>query len=106
MEAEGKIELRELRVDGGGTRNDWLMQFQSDILGKRVIRPRNAETTALGVAFIAGLATGVWSNQKELTEIWRSGHIYESKMPPAERERLYSTWKAAVERSLGWAHFG
>jgi glycerol kinase len=104
MEAEGQIKLRELRVDGGGTRNDWLMQFQSDILGKRVVRPRNSETTALGVAFIAGLATGVWSNQKELTEIWRSDHLYEPKMPTAERERLYSKWKAAVERSLGWAH--
>jgi glycerol kinase len=104
MEAEGQIKLCELRVDGGGTRNDWLMQFQSDILGKRVVRPRNSETTALGVAFIAGLAAEVWSDLKELTEIWRSDQVYEPKMPSAERERFYSTWKAAVERSLGWAH--
>jgi len=103
MEEEGGIRLRELRVDGGATRNDFLMQFQADILGKRVIRPVNTETTALGAAFAAGLAVDYWASRGELAKIWRAERVYEPTMKARDRERLYAKWRAAVTRSLGWA---
>ena len=103
MEKESRVKLRDLRVDGGATRNDFLMQFQADILGKRVVRPTNTETTALGAAFAAGLAVGYWTNKTELSKIWHPDRVYEPEMKPGERERLYEKWRAAVERSLGWA---
>jgi glycerol kinase len=102
MEEESGIGLHELRVDGGATRNDFLMQFQADILGKRVIRPVNTETTALGAAFAAGLAVDYWKNQGELSKIWHIERIYEPAMNQEDRELLYSTWREAVTRSLGW----
>jgi glycerol kinase len=103
MEREGGIKLRDLRVDGGATHNDFLMQFQSDILGKPVVRPTNTETTALGAAFAAGLAVSYWSNETELSKIWRADRVYEPKMEMGERERLHSMWREALQRSLGWA---
>jgi len=103
MEAEGGVSLRELRVDGGAARNDFLMQFQADILGKRVLRPANTETTALGAAFAAGLAVNYWENQSELTKLWRVEKDYEPRMRMSERDRLYAGWREAVSRSLGWA---
>lgn len=103
MEEESHIKLRELRVDGGATQNGFLMQFQADILGKRVIRPANTETTALGAAFAAGLAVGYWENQRDLAKIWRFEREYEPQMKKEERERLYSRWKTAVGRALSWA---
>lgn len=103
MEAECKVYLRELRVDGGATRNDFLMQFQADILGKRVLRPANTETTALGAAFAAGLAVDYWKNHDELTKIWRVEREYEPRMGARERDHLYTGWREAVCRSLGWA---
>lgn len=101
MEAEGGIRLRELRVDGGATRNDFLMQFQADILGRRVVRPSNAETTALGAAFAAGLAVGYW-RREDLPKVWRAEKTYEPRMKKEEREALYSRWGEAVARSLNW----
>ncbi len=103
MEEEGSVKLRELRVDGGATKNDFLMQFQADILGKRVVRPTNIETTALGAAFAAGLAVGYWKNQVELSKIWAAERTYEPQMRALERDRLYSKWREAVLRSFGWA---
>ena len=103
MEEEGGVKLSELRVDGGATRNDFLMQFQSDILGKRVVRPVNPETTALGAAFAAGLAVGYWGNRGELAEIWRAEREYTPQMDAKKRTRLLTAWRAAVDRSLGWA---
>ncbi len=106
MEEEGGIRLRELRVDGGATRNDFLMQFQADILGKRVVRPSNTETTALGAAFAAGLAVDYWANKGELTKIWRVERVYEPNMKVGDREGLYVKWREAVARSFGWAKTG
>ena len=103
MEEEGGVKLRELLVDGGATKNDFLMQFQADVLGKRVIRPTNTETTALGAAFAAGLAVGYWANRGELAKIWRAERVYEPTMKQEDRDRLYSKWREAVTRSLGWA---
>ena len=106
MEKEGGIRLRELRVDGGATRNDFLMQFQADLLGKRVIRPENTETTALGAAFASGLAVNFWENRDEVAKIWRADKVYEPTMSREARDRLYARWREAVTRSLGWAKTG
>jgi glycerol kinase len=94
--------LAELRVDGGMTRNDLLMQFQADILGIPVVRPAVVETTALGAAYAAGLATGVWHDLDELRTYWREDTRFEPRMPEDERRRRHRLWKKAVLRSLDW----
>ena len=104
MQRDSGIEIGELMVDGGATRNSFLMQFQADILGKRIVVPTVLETTALGVAYLAGLAVDFWSDTEELSALRRIGRIYEPEMSAVEGSRLYKTWKAAVERSREWAH--
>jgi glycerol kinase len=94
--------LDELRVDGGMTRDDLLMRFQADILGLPVVRPKVVETTALGAAYAAGLATGVWSGFDELRAHWQEDVRFEPTMPADERERRYRQWKKAVSKSLDW----
>ncbi|WP_019179423.1 glycerol kinase GlpK [Microbacterium yannicii] len=94
--------LDELRVDGGMTRDDLLMQFQADILGIPVVRPKVVETTALGAAYAAGLATGVWRDLDELRTHWREDVRFEPRMPEEERERRYRMWRKAVAKSLDW----
>ncbi len=103
MERESGISIEDLRVDGGATRNNFLMQFQSDILGKNVMRSSKLETTALGAAYMAGLAVDYWSSLEDLTRMWKADRVYEPKMDAKESERLYRVWKSAVERSRGWA---
>ncbi|MGF1639370.1 MAG: glycerol kinase GlpK [Rhodospirillales bacterium] len=103
MQRDSGIPLAELRCDGGGTANGFLMQFQSDILGVPVEVPEVAETTALGAASLAGLATGFWSGRKELAERWRLARRYAPAMDEATRDRLYGRWRQAVERAKGWA---
>jgi glycerol kinase len=95
-------ELDELRVDGGMTRNDALMQFQADILGVPVVRPKVVETTALGAAYAAGLATGVWRSRDELRAHWQEDVRFEPRMAQDERERRCRLWKKAVSKSLDW----
>jgi glycerol kinase len=102
VEADTGRRLAELRVDGGMTRNGLLMQFQADILGIPVIRPEIIETTALGAAYAAGLATGVWSDLDELREHWREGERWEPQMPADERDRRIRMWRKAVRRSFDW----
>ncbi|MBC7646688.1 MAG: glycerol kinase GlpK [Pseudopedobacter sp.] len=97
-----KIGLQELRVDGGGSTNDAMMQFQADILGVPVVRPRITETTALGAAYLAGLAVGFWSGQDELAELWQVGQRFEPNMGDSERQERMHTWKRAVGRSMSW----
>jgi glycerol kinase len=94
--------LAELRVDGGMTANELLMQFQADVLGVPVIRPQVTETTALGAAFAAGLAVGFWADEEELRERWALGRRWEPQMEEARREREYGQWKKAVTRSFDW----
>ncbi|MFB8147889.1 glycerol kinase GlpK [Microbacterium sp. NPDC056003] len=94
--------LDELRVDGGMTRNDALMQFQADILGIPVVRPKVVETTALGAAYAAGLATGVWNTRDSLRAHWQEDVRFEPRMTEDERERRYRLWKKAVSKSLDW----
>ena len=101
--AVADVPFTELRVDGGMTANELLMQFQADVLDVPVIRPRVTETTALGAAYAAGLATGFWADQDELRERWAEDKRWEPAMDPDERERQYARWKQAVQRSLGWA---
>ena len=103
MEKDTGTQLTALRVDGGATRDAFLMQFQSDILGKRVLRPRILETTALGAAYLAGFATGVWGSLDEISQMWSLGKEFGPAMDPAEADRLTSGWHRAVERSRGWA---
>jgi len=94
--------LVALRADGGAVANEWLMQFQADVLGAPVIVPEISETTALGAAYLAGIATGVWT-QEGVREMWRERATYEPRMSEDERETLHSRWLEAVERSRGWA---
>ena len=103
MENDAGIYLMELKVDGGASVNNMLMQFQSDILDVDVHRPKVFETTALGASFLAGLATGVYQNTKEISAIWQSGAVYRPKMGAAEREKKYASWKKAVVRSFAQA---
>lgn len=83
--------------------NDYLMQFQADILGIDVVRPEVTETTALGAAFAAGLAVGQWDSPEQLRQLWREDRRWSPQMPEEERARLWGRWNAAVERTLGWA---
>jgi glycerol kinase len=101
MQADAGEELRELRVDGGAAVNDVLMQFQSDILGKPIVRPVDVETTALGAAYLAGLATGFWKSVSEVESFWRAERRFEPKMPAGLRDRFFGEWKAAVARARG-----
>jgi glycerol kinase len=102
MVADSGVELSELRVDGGMTANTLLMQFQADILGVDVVRPKVAETTALGAAYAAGLAVGFWSGLDEIRDLWEEGGRWHPNMTPAEQARLHARWQQAVSRSLDW----
>ncbi|HMB71915.1 MAG TPA: FGGY-family carbohydrate kinase, partial [bacterium] len=95
-------EIRELRVDGGAARNDLLMQFQADILGVPVIRPTELETTALGAAYLAGLATGVWKSTAELEAHRAIDRRFDPEMPASRAAELRARWNRAVERAKGW----
>ncbi|SFG91627.1 glycerol kinase GlpK [Sporolactobacillus nakayamae] len=96
MEEDSGITLKKLRVDGGASMNNFLMQFQSDILGVEVERPTSSETTALGAAYLAGLAVGLWKNESELAEAWEVGKKFEVAIEDNTREELYQGWKKAV----------
>jgi glycerol kinase len=98
MNRDSGIELRELRVDGGAAANDFLMQLQADVLGVPVDRPALVETTAAGAAFLAGLGVGFWTSPDALEAARRRERLFEPRMEPEERERLYSGWKEAVAR--------
>ncbi|GEN30000.1 glycerol kinase [Cerasibacillus quisquiliarum] len=97
MKADSDIHLKALRVDGGMVQNDFLMQFQSDMLGVQVERPVVQETTALGAAYLAGLAVGYWKDKEEIGEQWKVDHIFEPKMNEREKGKLYRGWLKAVE---------
>ncbi|MFW6048232.1 MAG: glycerol kinase GlpK [Candidatus Natronoplasma sp.] len=103
MGKESGIKNQEIRVDGGAAKNDYLMQFQADILGGKILRPKNLETTALGAAYMAGLSVDFWKNKKELVDLYDIDKIYEPEMSEEERERCYRGWKKALKRSLGWS---
>ncbi|MDW8469210.1 MAG: glycerol kinase GlpK [Burkholderiales bacterium] len=103
MQKDAGEPLAELRVDGGAAANDLLMQFQADLLGVPVVRPRVLETTALGAAYLAGLAVDVWKSPEEIAANWRAERTFEPRMSRDEAEARLARWRAAVERARGWA---
>ena len=102
MQQDSHTPLHELRVDGGASNNNAMMQFQADILGVPVVRPRVTETTALGAAYLAGLAVGFWQDQAEIASQWQVDRRFEPSMSADERQALMATWKRAVQRSMDW----
>ena len=102
MQKDAGVQLKSLKVDGGAAVNDDLMQFQADLLDTRVTRPKVAETTALGAAYLAGLATGVWKSESDLLGNWALDREFTPTMSVEERERLYARWNKAVKRCLEW----
>jgi len=102
MEADSGIKLQALKVDGGAVMNGVLMQFQADVLDVPVDRPEVTETTALGAAYLAGLAVGVWKSKEDLVSKWQLNKRFAPSMPTGQREKLYQGWKKAVKRALDW----
>jgi glycerol kinase len=102
MQEDTGIKLAELRVDGGASVNNLLMQFQADLLGVRVVRPAVTETTALGAAYLAGLATGYWKDKAEISSQWQAERVFEPAMKEPLRQQLLSDWRRAVERARDW----
>jgi glycerol kinase len=102
MEKDTKTALKRLKVDGGASRDSFLMQFQADILNAEVVKPTTHETTALGVAMLAGLSVGVWNDLAQLKQMQEIDKIYTPNMCDSEREEKLKKWHRAVERSLGW----
>ena len=102
MKEDSGIEINSLKVDGGATANNFLMQFQSDILNTKVLRPEIIETTALGAAYLAGLAVGFWENKEEIKKNWRLNKEFTPDLPDNLREKYYSHWKKAVEKAKSW----
>jgi len=102
MHADSGSELSELKVDGGAVGNDFLMQFQADILGIPVVRSKITETTALGAAYLAGLSCAYWRSKNDVAEHWQADRVFEPSMSADEARHLRSRWNEAVKRSLGW----
>jgi glycerol kinase len=96
-------QLDSLRVDGGATANEFLMQFQADLLGMPIEKPVVTEMTAFGAAYLAGLAVDLWQSPEEISQQWKIAKVYEPRMSGDQRERLYAGWKNAVTRSFDWA---
>jgi len=103
MERETGVPMAELRVDGGAVENNLLMQMQADVLQRPVLRAATAETTALGAAYLAGLAVDFWKDRDEIASIWKNGGTFEPRMSASERDALVAGWRRAVERAKGWA---
>ena len=102
MEADAGIRLKELRVDGGACADNLLMQFQCDLLGVPVVRPKVSETTALGAAYLAGLAVGFWKDQTEIAGQWQMDHRFVPAMKPVTRKKLCAGWTKALARAKAW----
>jgi glycerol kinase len=102
MQKDSNVNLEKLKVDGGMVNNELLMQFQADLLNVPVIRPKVTETTALGVAYAAGLACGFWQNLDDLRDNWQVDKTWKPQMDSATRTKLYRGWQKAVSKSLNW----
>jgi glycerol kinase len=103
MEADSGICLKNLKVDGGASANDFLMQFQSDVIDTPVHRPQCIETTALGAAYLAGLTVGYWKDREQIKANWKIGKAFEPQIEQKKRETLLKGWKRAVKCALVWA---
>ena len=102
MEADAGLPIKEVRVDGGATVNNQLMQFQCDILNTEVVRPRITETTALGAAYLAGLAIGFWKNMQELEQYWQKDRSFSPSMQAEQRKGLQKNWQRAIKAAQAW----
>lgn len=102
MQADSALPLKELRVDGGASANDMLMQLQADLLGVRVVRPRNTEATAMGAAYLAGLSVGYWKTPELIAQQWQAERVFEPKMAEGERAAMRDRWNQALGRATGW----
>jgi glycerol kinase len=102
MEQDAGVRPKELRVDGGASNNSLLMQFQADLLGLPVVRPKETEITALGAAYLAGLAVGYWKNTKEIAALWQRGRSFRPTMDAAQRQACLHGWNKALQRAKGW----
>ena len=102
MESDSGLKIKQLRVDGGASLNNLLMQFQSDLLGVDVVRPEVSETTALGAAYLAGLAVGFWDSEKEIATQWQESKRYKTVMNPTKRQTIQAQWLRAIKRSGAW----
>ena len=102
MEADAGIRLKELRADGGASANDLLIQLQADLLNVPVLRPKVAETTALGAAYLAGLAVGFWKSQADIARQWQVDQRFTPAMKASERKRIGEGWTRALERAKAW----
>ncbi len=103
MEADSGVQLAGLKVDGGASANNFLMQYQADVIGQQVLRPQCIETTAMGAAYLAGLAVGFWKDTDEIRRNWKTDRVFEPQMEADERERRIDGWEKAVRYSFGWA---
>jgi glycerol kinase len=103
MRRDSGVEINTINVDGGASQNNFLMQFQADLLDADVVRPLVSEATSLGAAYMAGLAVGYWANPQECFAGQKTDRTFKPQMPAAERDRLYAEWTKAVKRSMGWA---
>ena len=103
MEQDSGISLKELKVDGGACANNFLMQFQADILGARIVRPECIETTALGAAYLAGLAVGYWKDKDEIRNNWKVSRAFDGIMEESRKSKLVKGWKRAVKCALYWS---
>jgi glycerol kinase len=106
MQADSGLPLAELRVDGGASANGLLMQIQADVLGINVVRPKNAEATVLGAAYLAGIAVGYWPDKEAIARQWQVDRVFESKMDEMARRKVRATWHKALERAGGWTREG
>jgi len=102
MKKDSGIDLKKIKVDGGAARDNFLMQFQADIMGIPVVRPQIIETTALGAAYLAGLATELWKDKKEISQKWKENREFSPSMDEERKEKLYKGWRKAVKRTLNW----
>jgi glycerol kinase len=103
MEKDLRVTMTELKVDGGASRDKFLMQFQADVCRASIVRPVVRETTALGAACLAGITTGFWKDRDEVKNRWRRDIVFQPEMSAEKREKLVALWHRAVERSRGWA---
>jgi glycerol kinase len=102
MQSDSGLTLTQLRVDGGASANNLLMQIQSDVLGIKVVRPKNAEATAMGAAYLAGIAMGYWKDVESIARQWEVDRVFEPGMDAAERQKVRSIWHHALDRAKGW----
>ncbi|MGD2000781.1 MAG: FGGY-family carbohydrate kinase, partial [Desulfobacterales bacterium] len=102
MRRDSGVKIKSIKVDGGAARNDFMMQFQSDLLDAEVVRPLNPEATSLGAAYMAGLAIGYWDSPADCFAGQQIDRVFKPQMPAAERERLYAEWTKAIKRCMGW----